>query len=60
MDLVMFDIGKDKINTGDKIILIGKQKKSEINIWDWTETLSTIPYEIMCNFCPGIPRIFIE
>jgi alanine racemase len=60
MDLVMFDIGNDKINTGDKIILLGKQNKSEINIWDWVEKVNTIPYEIICNFCPRVPRKFIE
>jgi alanine racemase len=60
MDIIMFDIGKDNIKTGDRIILIGKQKKSSITAWDWAKTINTIPYEITCNISERIPRIFIE
>jgi alanine racemase len=60
MDIVMFNIGKDKINVGDKIILLGKQKELEINAWDWAKNANTIVYEIICNMRGQLPRAYIE
>ncbi|HSL89153.1 MAG TPA: alanine racemase [Ignavibacteriaceae bacterium] len=60
MDRIMFDIGNDKINVGDKVILLGKQKSKEITIWDWSNTLKTIPYEVTCLISKRMPRVVIE
>lgn len=57
MDRIMFDIGNDKINVGDKVILLGKQKSKEITIWDWSNTLKTIPYEVTCLISKRMPRV---
>ena len=60
MDRIMFDIGNDTINVGDKVILLGKQKSKEITIWDWSNTLKTIPYEVTCLISKRMPRVVKE
>lgn len=60
MDRIMFDVGNDKINVGDEVILLGKSKKHEISGWDWCKILNTIPYEITCNISKRVPRIYID
>lgn len=60
MDRIMFDVGNDKINIGDEVILLGKSKKHEITGWDWCNILKTIPYEITCNISKRVPRIYID
>ncbi len=59
MDRIMFDVGNDKINVGEEVILLGKSKKHEISGWDWCKILNTIPYEITCNISKRVPRIYI-
>ncbi len=59
MDAILVDIGLDSgVEAGDEVVLIGKQGKNEITIYDWCERLSTIPYEITCNISQRIPRIY--
>ena len=58
MDRIMFNTGIDKIKVGDKVTLLGKEKKLEINAWDWCNILDTIPYEITCNISDRVPRIY--
>lgn len=57
MDRVMFDVKNDNINIGDRVIILGKQKKCEITAWDWSNILNTIPYEITCSISKRMPRI---
>ncbi len=58
MDRIMFDIGNDKIKVGQKVILLGKSKNLIIDAWDWSKSLSTIPYEITCNISKRVPRVY--
>jgi alanine racemase len=53
----MFEVGKDKVNIGDKVILLGKQKNLQITAWDWSNILNTIPYEITCAISKRMPRV---
>jgi alanine racemase len=57
MDRIMFDIGNDNIKIGDKVILLGRQKNLEISIWEWSDLLKTIPYEVTCLISKRMPRI---
>lgn len=59
MDRLMFDLGESKIRTGEKVILLGRQKKNQIDAWDWSKILNTIPYEITCNISKRVPRLYI-
>jgi alanine racemase len=58
MDRIMFNLRNDNVNIGDKVTLLGKEKKSEITAWDWSKELKTIPYEITCNISKRVPRIY--
>lgn len=57
MDRIMFDLGNDNVNIGDKVILLGKMDKHEVTAWDWSKLLNTIPYEITCSISKRMPRI---
>lgn len=57
MDRIMLDVGSNNVNIGDKVILLGKQKKYQITAWDWSKVLNTIPYEITCAISKRVPRV---
>jgi alanine racemase len=59
MDRIMFNLGKDKIKIGNKVILLGKENGNEISAWDWGKVLNTIPYEITCSISNRVPRKYI-
>jgi alanine racemase len=59
MDRIMFDVRNDKVQVGDKVILIGKKNKLEITAWDWSKRLNTIPYEITCGISKRVRRVYI-
>ncbi|RPI66492.1 MAG: alanine racemase, partial [Ignavibacteriales bacterium] len=58
MDRIMFDAGNDNIKAGDKIIILGKDKKVSVTAWDWSKILDTIPYEITCGINKRLTRIY--
>jgi len=58
MDRIMFNVGDDEIEPGIKVILLGSQNGININAWDWSKQLNTIPYEITCNISKRIPRVY--
>lgn len=57
MDRIMFDVGNDKINVGDEVILLGKSGNNKIDAWEWSDILNTIPYEITCGISKRVPRV---
>jgi alanine racemase len=59
MDRIMFNVGKDKVTTGDSVILIGSARGKTITAWDWAKILNTIPYEITCGISKRVPRIYM-
>lgn len=58
MDMTMIDIGFDKIEIGDEVILIGKDGNNTISAWDIAELDNTIAYEIVCGIGKRVPRIY--
>ena len=60
MDRIMFDVENDNIKVGDDVILIGKKGKFEIDAWDWSEKLNTIPYEVTCGISKRVPRVLLK
>jgi len=60
MDWILVDAGDAKgIKEGDEVLLFGRQNGSEISIWEMCDHLNTIPYEILCNITPRVPREYI-
>jgi alanine racemase len=58
MDRIMFDVGNDNVKEGDRIILLGSDKKVCVTAWDWASALGTIPYEITCGITKRLARIY--
>jgi alanine racemase len=60
MDQLMVDLGDDSIEVGEEIVLIGRQGEEEVTAAEWAARLHTIPYEIVCNIGPRVPRRVIS
>jgi alanine racemase len=60
MDVMMVDVGKDNINIGDDVVLIGEQGDESISAYDLAIKIGTIPYEITTAISARVPRIIVE
>ncbi|MDQ1468406.1 MAG: alanine racemase [Actinomycetota bacterium] len=56
MDQLMVDMGDDDVEVGEEVVLIGSQGAEEVAAAEWAARLQTIPYEIVCNIGPRVPR----
>ncbi len=58
MDQFMVDLGaQTDVQTGDEVILFGKQGNEHISIVEISRKLETIPYEVTCWVSRRVPRI---
>ncbi len=58
MDQLMVDVGMDAfIHVGDDVTLIGADGGAQIGVWDLSEKLGTIPYELLTGIAARVPRI---
>ncbi len=60
MDQLMVDVGEDKVEIGEDVILIGRSGQEEITAIDVAERMGTIPYEVTCMVNARVPRIHIH
>ncbi|MFH1837564.1 MAG: alanine racemase [Candidatus Omnitrophota bacterium] len=61
MDQTLLDVGDVKdVKIGDEVVLIGKQKNSEIPIEKIAKLAGTIPYEILAAVTDRVPRVYIS
>lgn len=59
MDQSLIDVTLIKnVKVGDEVILIGKQGKNEINLYDLAERLETIPHEILTSISERVTRVY--
>ena len=56
MDQIVVDVGEMPVEVGDDVVLIGRQGAEEITADDWADQLGTIPYEVVCQIGPRLPR----
>jgi alanine racemase len=56
MDQLMVDLGDDPVEVGEEVVLIGCQESGSVTAAEWAARLQTIPYEIVCNIGPRVPR----
>lgn len=58
MDHVMLDVtGIPEVEIGEEVIIIGQQGDESISAWDHADAVGSIPWEILCDIGPRIPRI---
>ncbi|MEN8115086.1 MAG: alanine racemase, partial [Actinomycetota bacterium] len=50
MDQVVVDVGDDPVEVGDPVVFIGTQGDEEVTATEWADLLSTINYEVVCQF----------
>lgn len=60
MDQVVIDVGDDAIEVGDEVVFIGRQGTEEVTATEWADKLSTINYEVVCQFGPRLPRRYFK
>ncbi len=60
MDQLMVDMGDDEIEVGEEVVLIGRQGAETVTAAEWAALLGTIPYEIVCNIGPRVPRRAVQ
>jgi alanine racemase len=57
MDMTMVDVTAiDGVQEGDEVVLIGRQGEAAITAEDVAASLGTIPYEVICQILPRVPR----
>ncbi|GMQ98393.1 MAG: alanine racemase [Acidimicrobiia bacterium] len=56
MDMVVVDVGSDRVAVGDEVVLLGVQGDQQISAEEWADMLGTINYEVVCDFGPRMPR----
>jgi alanine racemase len=59
MDQLMVDVGDAPVEVGDEVVLLGTQGNEQITAGEWAHRLDTIPYEIVCQIGPRVPRRYI-
>lgn len=61
MDLTIIDVTDVAgVQTGDEIVIIGKQGTSHISAEDMAASIGTISYEVTCRISERVPRITID
>jgi alanine racemase len=60
MDQVVIDVGDDPVDVGDEVVFIGRQGTEEVTATEWADMLSTINYEVVCQFGPRLPRRYFR
>jgi alanine racemase len=56
MDQIIVDVGDEPVETGEEVILIGRQGEEQVSADEWASMLSTISYEVVCQIGPRLPR----
>ncbi len=58
MDMITVDAGS-KVYLGDEVVLFGGAGGNRLNLMELSQTLETIPYELMCQLTARVPRVYI-
>ena len=59
MDQIVINVGDDRPDLGDEVVLLGLQGDDEIKAEEWAEELGTISYEVVCSIGPRVPRRYL-
>jgi alanine racemase len=61
MDMIMVDAGRGSgVRVGDEAVLIGRQGREEISVYEIARRLGTIPYEVICNIGKRVTRVYLK
>lgn len=60
MDQLMVNLGDDRAEIGDEVVLVGRMGQEEITAAEIAERMGTIPYEVTCMINARVPRLYID
>jgi len=61
MDMIMVNTGPGSgVKVGDEAVLIGRQGREEISVYEIAQRLGTIPYEVICNIGKRVTRVYLK
>jgi alanine racemase len=58
MDMLAIDVTGLSVETGDEVVLLGRQGGDEIDVREMAAAAGTVPYEILCRVGARIERIY--
>lgn len=59
MDQFVVDVGEDRVEPGEEVILFGPGGRGEPTAQEWAERTGTISYEIVTRLGSRLPRVYI-
>ncbi len=60
MDISMLDVTGVPCARGDVVTILGRDGGERVTIEELTETVPTIPHEMLCNISKRVPRIYYK
>lgn len=60
MDQCVVDLGDDEAESGEEVVLLGRQGDEEITVEEWADLMGTINYEALCMISERVPRLFVR
>ena len=58
MDMILIDITGLDVDTGDEVVIIGRQGDECIDVREMASAIGTSPYEILCRIGTRIERVY--
>ena len=58
MDMITVDVSDVKVETGDEVVIIGRQGDDRIDVREIAAAIGTNPYEVLCRVGTRIERIY--
>lgn len=58
MDMITIDVTDVEVETGDEVVIVGKQGKGRIDVREIAATIGTTPLEVLCRVGARIERIY--
>jgi alanine racemase len=58
MDMITVDVADVRVETGDEVVIIGRQGDDRIEVREIAAAIGTNPYEVLCRIGTRIERIY--
>ncbi len=58
MDMITVDVSAVEVDTGDEVVIIGRQGDDRIDVREISAAIGTTPYEVLCRVGTRIERVY--
>ena len=58
MDAIMIDVTDTPAETGDEVVILGRQGDGVLDVRELAATVGTIPWEVLCRVGTRIERVY--